>query len=383
MTLRHIGLMTLLMACGFLIVGQLYVTIPFVGDITSRFGVSSGSAALAGSAFGFAYAAGFLVFGPLSDRYGRRRVLGFGLIATALATALVGVVPGFAWMLFARAVQGFAASTFPPTALSLVAETLPPEQRPLGVSLMSFAFLGAAPLAPFLAAQSGAGLATIMLDLAPLYLLGAVGLVLAARSGVTNQSAPSGTPGGGVASLLRDPGILAAWGAATTVLFGFVCFHAGAQALGPASIGADLQTLRLVGLPPLALTFAAAPLTRRHGAPFTALVGLLLAALALGFAAAGTPMVLIVASVLVSAGVALAVPGLIAMVAGRASNTNRGLALAVYSFTLFLGASIAPPVAQVLAPVGTEPLWLLPTFLLVIAAIGLSIACKLRPATAP
>ncbi|MFP3700406.1 MFS transporter, partial [Burkholderia sp. SIMBA_013] len=93
------------MSCGFLVVGQLYVTIPLVTDIAGRFGITPANAVLSGSAFGFAYAAGFLIFGPLSDRYGRKRVILVGLIATALATFLVGLAPNFAILLSARAIQ--------------------------------------------------------------------------------------------------------------------------------------------------------------------------------------------------------------------------------------------------------------------------------------
>lgn len=381
MPLRHVGLMMLLMACGFIVVGQLYVTIPLVGDIASRFAVEPSRAALAGSAFGIAYAAGFLVFGPLSDRYGRKSVLVVGLVATGLTTALVGFASGFGFLLVARALQGLAASAFPPAALSLVTESLPPEQRPFGVSLMSFAFLGAAPLAQFFAAQAGGGLPAIMLELAPAYLAGAVGLFFAVKPQPAQATPTDGTHSGGFTLLLRDRGMLAAWGAAVTVLFGFVAFHAGAQALD-ADIHVDLQTLRLIGLPPLLLTFAAAPLTRRFGAPATARIGLLLTALSLGLAIAGTPNVLMLASVLLSAGVAFAIPGLIATVAGRATNANRGLALAVYTFTLFLGASLAPPIAQALATGGTIPLFLLPVGLLLLGAFALSIARQRQPSNA-
>ena len=77
-------------------------------------------------------------------------------------------------------------------------------------------------------------------------------------------------------------------------------------------------------------------------------------------AAVGSSLTVMGASIVLSSGVALAVPGLIATVAGRATNANRGLALALYTFCLFIGASLAPPVSQVLAQFGTAPLWLLP-----------------------
>ncbi|NPD16661.1 MFS transporter [Xinfangfangia sp. D13-10-4-6] len=371
---RHIVLLLLLMACGFLVVGQLYVTIPLVADVAGRFSIAPERAAWIGSAFGFAYATGFLVFGPLSDRFGRRRLILFGLTATALATVVVSLAQSFEMLLAARAMQGFVAAAFPPAALSLIAEELPPDQRPFGVSLMSFAFLGAAPLAQVFAAGTDLGLSEIMLPLAPIYLLAALALFFVTQANNT-QAVRAGSSQGKLGSLLQDAGILAAWAAAVTVLFGFVSLHAGAQSLG-ADLGVDLQTLRLVGLPPLLLTFAAAPLTRRRGAAFTARLGLVFAGLALVLAAIGTAWAVMGASVVLSAGVAFAVPGLIATVAGRATNANRGLALALYTFSLFVGASLAPPIAQSLAQSGPAPLWLLPAGLLLMAALGITVTRK-------
>ncbi len=377
LTGRHLALLALLMACGFIVVGQLYVTIPMVAGIAARFSIEPAHAALIGTAFGVAYAAGFLLFGPLSDRYGRKRMILIGLIATAIATTVVAMANSFGMLLAARAMQGLAASIFPPVALSLVTEELPPPHRPLGVSLMSFAFLGAAPLAQLFAARTTGGLSATMLELAPLYLLGAVGLLFAltAKGAILGPVAEARTSR--LASLLRDPVIPASWAAAVTVLFGFVSFYSGAQALG-SRLDIDLQTLRLIGLPPLLFAFTAAPVTRRYGASVTARVGLLLAALALAAAAIASPLAIGAASAFLSAGVAFAVPGLIATVAGRATNTNRGLALAIYSFALFLGASFAPPVAQALGSIGTAPLWLFPAVLLLVAMFALTIGIR-RP----
>lgn len=378
MTFRNGFLLVLLMLCGFIIVGQLYVTIPLVADIADQFGIEPAQAALVGSAFGFAYAAGFLVFGPLSDRYGRKPILVLGLLAVAGATVLVSVATSFGLLLLARAIQGFAASSFPPAALSLTAEALPPQHRPFGISLMSFAFLAAAPLAQFFAVQSGDGLSVMMLELAPFYVLGALGLLFAVKNKAGKGRAQE--EDGRFAGLFHNAGIVAAWCAAPTVLFGFVSFHAGAQALS-ASLGADLQMLRLAGLPPLLLTFAAAPVTRRYGALVTARIGLFLAASAFGLALSGGTSALLAASALLSAGVAFAIPGLIATIAQRATDANRGLALAIYTFSLFLGASLAPPAVQALALSGGVPLWLFPACLLVLAAFGLAAIGKPSTAT--
>lgn len=376
MALRNYLLLGFLMLCGFVVVGQLYITIPLTSDIASSFGVAPGSATLAGSAFGFGYAAGFLIFGPLSDRYGRKRVILAGLLATALITVVVGAMHSFGLLLAARVAQGLAASAFPPAALSLVAEELPASHRPLGISLMSFAFLGAAPIAQFFAGEVG-DLALMMFIVAPLYVIGAAGLQFAAKGGRT--ALPAATPGTGAKSgfgtLLTNPAIVSGWLAAFTVLFGFVYFHAAAHAQN-GGLGIDLQSLRLIGLPPLLLTLAAASVTRKFGAPTTARIGLIVMVGAFAVSAAGTASAVLAASFVLSVGVALAVPGLIATVAGQAGNENRGLALAIYSFTMFIGASLAAPATQVLVSRGVSQIWVLPALLLVGAVFTITASIR-------
>lgn len=105
-------------------------------------------------------------------------------------------------------------------------------------------------------------------------------------------------------------------------------------------------------------------------------------AAALLLAATGTPTAVLTAGAILSAGVALAVPGLIATIAGQTTNTNRGLALAVYTFTMFFGASVAPPVAQALATYGTGPVWLLPAVLVALAIFAVTASTRSRSLSA-
>lgn len=362
MNIRKLFLMPLLMASALLVVGQLYVTLPLVADVAHHWNVTPGQASWTGSAFGFAYAAGFLLLGRLSDRHGRRRVLLASLGAMVLASVAVAASANFAMLLGTRALQGLVASAFPPAALALVAEVLPPARRPWGISLLSFAFLAAAPLAQFLAAQSaGWGLPAIMVAVAIAGVLLSTGLAMVlppavqAATGAAMPAQPT----------TQQAGLAGVWLAALTVLFAFVTFHAGAQAMAVAA--PDLQTLRLAGLPPLLLSVAAVGLVRRIGTVATARTGLVIAALGLLAGVPGHFGGLVVASVLLSVGVALAVPGLIGTLASRAVPASRARAMSIYSFALFVGASLAPLAAQVLAPQG----WLL---LMLIPAAALSCA---------
>jgi len=386
MNVRRLLLLPLLMAGASLVVGQLYVTLPLVADLAQHWQVTAGQASWAGSAFGFAYAAGFLLLGRLSDRYGRRRVLLVSLVAMALASVGVAVSTSFAMLLGARALQGLVAAAFPPAALALVADVLPPARRPLGISLLSFAFLAAAPLAQFLAAQpAGWGLPVIMATVAAAGVLLSAGLAIvlppvtpiSVSAVLPVQNAGSGPE--------RQSELAGVWLAALSVLFAFVTFHAGAQAMKLAAV--DLQILRLAGLPSLLLSLAAARLVRRIGTVATARAGFAVAAAGLLAGVPGYFGGLVVTSVLLSAGTALALPGLIGTLASCAAPASRARAMSIYSFTLFIGASLAPLAAQALAPLGWLALMLTPAAALLCAVtiVGglprlLSIGRQSRPA---
>ncbi|MGO1502884.1 MAG: MFS transporter [Marinobacter sp.] len=371
--LRHILLTILLMSSAILVVGQLYLTIPLTEEIAAVFSAEFATAAWAASAFGFAYAIGFLIWGPLSDRLGRLQILVGGLLAMTVVTGLLGFADNLAMFLAGRAAQGFVASSFPPVALSLVSEVLPSRRRALGVSLISFAFLAAAPLAQFVAVGLSMTPTAFMLGVSPFYLILAVGLFLAlpAHSSGSSVAAQANSGKGQSDGLFGNPLIVAGWGAALTVLFGFVIFQAG-TAMGIGG-GFDPQVVRLVGLPPLALCLLAAPISHRIGAPATARAGLLLCAAGLALSGFGSALTLL-GAVLVSGGVGLAVPGLIITLSSAASDANRGLTLSLYTFTLFVGASIASPVATVLASSGPVLVYGVPALLLVIGAAGLTLA---------
>lgn len=375
MNLRISLLLALLMATALLIVGQLYLTIGLTERLVTQFVVTPERAAWAGSAFGFAYAAGFLLLGSLSDRFGRRKVLIVGVLATGFATALLGVTASMDQFLLGRTFQGFAASTFPPCALALVAEALPPARRGLGVSLMSFAFLAAAPLAQIMASALQLSGTEIMLALSPLYALCVLGLWALIPPGDPGQSAASAASPATEARIA--PPVIASWLAATTILFAFVSFQIGAGRLASAG-AANGDLVRLMGLPPLLLTIAAAPLSARYGTLTTAQAGMCL--LVAGCALAGLqPSMLIATSILIGAGVALVVPGLIATIASATLASYRAQAIAIYTFCLFVGASVAPPVAAALSDGRGAAVFLVPVVPMLIALLGLTIA-KRAPA---
>src|SRR5689334_5787332 len=68
--------------------------------------------------------------GSLSDRFGRRRVFTYGLVAFTTASLVCGLAGSIGELVAARAVQGLGASVLFATSLALLAHAFPsPKER--------------------------------------------------------------------------------------------------------------------------------------------------------------------------------------------------------------------------------------------------------------
>src|SRR5918997_3679695 len=132
--------LAILVTCALLVLMQLYLAIPLAPVLDKDFASGGGAVAL-GTVYSLAYALGFLIFGPLSDRYGRKAVLVPGMAGLAIATAALSLAPSMALVGVLRAVQGLLAASFAAVALAYVGEGLPRRWRSTGVGAISTAFL--------------------------------------------------------------------------------------------------------------------------------------------------------------------------------------------------------------------------------------------------
>lgn len=105
----------------------------------------------------FAYIAGFgapqLVFGPISDRFGRKGLLSLCLIAYAIAGVACILTSSFTTLLIARFVQGIFASGVRVIAVSIVRDLLAGRAMARIMSLVMTVFM----VVPILAPTIGAG----------------------------------------------------------------------------------------------------------------------------------------------------------------------------------------------------------------------------------
>ncbi len=84
--------------------------LPSLPDIARVFGTTTAGAQATLSAWLFGFAAGQVVYGPLSDRLGRKPVLLFGLGLFFLATLACTLAPTIEALVGARFVQALGAS---------------------------------------------------------------------------------------------------------------------------------------------------------------------------------------------------------------------------------------------------------------------------------
>ncbi len=79
------------------------------------------------------------IIGNLSDRFGRRPVLLFSLLAFGLDYLLMGLAPTLAWLFVGRAIAGVAGASYT-SANAYVADISPPERRAQNFGLIGAAF---------------------------------------------------------------------------------------------------------------------------------------------------------------------------------------------------------------------------------------------------
>ncbi len=104
--------------------------------ITQKFDVGMTEAGLVLGFFSIFSMLGGVIGGALTDKLGRRSLILFGLVFSALSTLLLGLVNAF-WMLFPMAVlTGFLSDIAHPAHQAMIADILPEKQRAEGFGIL-------------------------------------------------------------------------------------------------------------------------------------------------------------------------------------------------------------------------------------------------------
>lgn len=349
----------LLTALGVLMVGQMYTVLALLHPMATTLGAAAGQVTWTATAFGFAYAVGFLLAGPLSDRYGSRAVITAGLVAATVATLAVSAAPDLTWAIALRTLQGLTTATFAPSALSYVVHHIAPQRRGTALTCITSGMFAAAVLLQIGAQAVAAGLgwravfwlSAVLMALSLIPVRRVLRPTLRHRSGGGLRQAFAAMP-----RLLGRPRRVALYLSTVALMSSFVAVYTAVAIAGPSSIAGNssaILALRASALPALVAVPVLAPVLQRLAAPLRAVLAFALAAAAVAagsFLGAHT-VPLALALLLFVAAVAAAAPAVVETINAGAPHA-RGAAVALYGCSMFIGASLGPQLTGALTGLG-------------------------------
>lgn len=347
---RNYSVMTAVLCwSGMAVMSSLYVTIPLISLFADLFSIAPAQAAAAGSVFSLGFAIGCLIYGALSDKYGRKKIIVIGLLALTVISLLLGAIDSFFWIIVLRGLQGAAAATFSPVALAYAVEMFPAEKRVTTIGFISTGFLVAGivgqVVSDSISQQYGWN--------AVFYLLAAVFTVTVflvirflPKGEIQHAHADIWKPLKQIGKVFSQRNLLLSYVVAFVLLMSFVSMYTvlGSYLSGP-DFGLAKQEIlyvRSVGVIGMLLSPLSGRLAKRFGVRMVLRGGLVLAMV--GLASLGlisNLQLLIVMSLVSVAGIAISVPALVSLV-GQLGGKSRGIAVSVYTFILFAGTSLGP-----------------------------------------
>ncbi|MFA9463599.1 MAG: MFS transporter [Velocimicrobium sp.] len=129
----------------FLANGDNYAAAPLIITISNDLNVSISTAAISVTAYMLAFGVFTLIFGPLSDRYGKVKIINIAAIGTAVFSMLGAFAFNLPSLIFFRAMNGAFASGIFPVTMALVGQSFDDKNRHKALGkVMGLMFLGGA-----------------------------------------------------------------------------------------------------------------------------------------------------------------------------------------------------------------------------------------------
>ena len=134
------------------------ICIPSMQEWGAIFGAAQSSVQLTFSAYVVTYGGLQLVYGPLSDRVGRKAVLMVGLVLAVAGSIAAALAPGLPWLIAARLVQGAGAAAGMVVGRAMVQDLFEGPQRTRVMAWVGMAMGLCPPLATIVGGQLHVGL---------------------------------------------------------------------------------------------------------------------------------------------------------------------------------------------------------------------------------
>ncbi|WP_433660019.1 MFS transporter [Nocardia sp. CA-128927] len=361
--------------------GQMYIPIPLFTAMKADWNVGAGAMTWIISAFAFGYAGGFVLFGPLSDRYGHRRVLMTGMLVAAVVTLLTGMAFSAPIAVALRIVQGLVVGSIPPAIMAYVATRITPAHRAVATMSVATSFLAATVIAQIVSQAVVASFPWRTMFIGSAVVFAVLAVVLRRvmlEDEPTGRDLPLRHSYAAIPAVLRIRPLLPMLVAGSMSMAVMVGVYTGLELTGVVKGSGELLALRAGALPVMvALPLLAIPLARltKH---YQIMLGVLVAAAAMvaaTFEGSHLAVLTILLAVLVG-GLGVIGPAVLQS-AGELGGESRAAAMSVAMFTFYVGATVGPLVAAAAAPHGFSALaWTLAVLLviaLVMTLIGLRV----------
>ncbi|MFT4414875.1 MFS transporter [Fredinandcohnia humi] len=348
--LTIVGFLLILM--GICIASNIYTLIPIYENIARNMNRTVEQTIFGSSVFSICYACGLLIFGPVSEKIGRKKVIITGLFFSFLTTGVVGFAFDETSLYMFRGLQGFALGTFAPVAFAYTFELFPIKHRTLVLALINSGFLIAGILGQLIstALTNLYSWEYVFYSFALIYLLLFLsGIIFLPNIPLVQRNGTSIVKD--MLLLVRDPSLFKCYVITFSILLSFVSFYDGIGRFLREVYSVNDETLfhiRAIGLIGASLSFFAGKIVKKIGDKQTLVTGLLLticSLLLLLFAI--SPFLIAIFSIPFVAALSLLYPSIISII-GTIGQHNRGSAISLYSFTLLVGASIGPIIANVI-----------------------------------
>lgn len=331
--------MAIMVAC------NIYTFIPIYGNIASSLSIAQSEVVMAGSSFIFFYACGLLTFANGADRFGKKEILVWGMLASAVSTGLVGLAGDFWSLFFIRGVQGFCLGSFAPVAFAYTYDLFSGRKRTLLLAFINSGFLFAGILGQLLSEgitrYSNWTIVFFFFAVvyASLFLIGKQTLPATSIRAVSVKHQVNT-----IYKLLLRKELLYCYGIVFTLLASFVAYYDSLTRY--LSGNSDLLFLiRTVGLIGVGLSLFTGRLLEAIGVYKTLFIGVTISIISVSIAFIyvhmSEPFIIVFSSVLFVSGISLLIPTVITLI-GEMSGEDRSQALSLYSFILLGGTSLAP-----------------------------------------
>ena len=360
--LRNINRSTfILFWTGLVVLCSLYVTIPLLSVFASTYELSPSQAAWAGSTFSFSFAAGCLFFGAISDRFGKKKVMVFGLLCLSIVTFFIGLTNSFNQLFILRGIQGATAATFSPVALTYIGLMFPDKKKVTTIGIIS-GFLIAGIVGQLISTfiESTFNWNMVFYFFSIIYLITTICLfIILPTDRVKQENKDIFSAIKKFILPFKQNTLILCNSIGVMVLLSFVGMYTALGHYLNATFHFNDQEIfyvRALGI----LGMVLSPLTGRFVQTFgmhkVFTTGLLSAIIGLFFMGFSSHLwIMILMSILFVCGIAIVVPSMLALV-GQLGGNEKGVATSVYTFVLFIGASIGPLLATLILQTGNPSL---------------------------